>query len=720
MTESVPFFTRLLIVFWLSCGLFVKLYAQKPDSIQSKNTTDTIIISGKKYPFNEINSELISEMSYEELVSLPFDALVKLSDLLEMSIDDMLKMKTSVSSKAASTVREQPNILTVITEEQIEKSGFHDLMSILQMVPGIFFGSDVSGVIGIGMRGIWAQEGKILLLIDGQELNEPRYSSMSFLNHISVEQIKRIEIIRGSGSSLWGGSAEMGVINIITKLGRDINGLNVSTVGSYLKDTYGRENVSFAAGKKINDLDISMAAYYGRAHKNTKTYNSFYFKNDDPENGLMKYDMSGHYGLTDSRNVNLGISWKNLFTRFIYDYYKVWGIDEEIYDVSFETFACELKYNWHIIPEKLYLQPKINLKYSVPWYTEGWYGNENILRNRISLSAVCEPHPVFTATGGAEIFIDNIEYENNDLLFYNNHNSINYKNKLLYLEGLLKFGKLKITTGGRIEHNDQYGFAFAPRAGLNQVIGNFHYKILYSKAFRAPGIGNLEKNPEIDPEKTSVLELEGGYKFKKYMFLTANVFDIRIKDPIFYLQGDTFWDYRNGSHLGSSGFELEYAVRHPRITATANYSFYQMHRANSIDKYESSLNKNAFLGAPQHKIALFGFYNLSKHLSIHSSLRVLSNLYGFVSSSIEQESEDDISTRWILPIEKSLDPSIQFNAGFNVNNLFSKGLQLSFGVNDIFNEAMSLVQPYNGYEAPLSGMGREFYFKLKYQFQFKK
>lgn len=689
------------------------IFAGDLDSANLSVSNDMIIINGIKYAIDEVNSEIISQMTYEELVSLPFETMVKLSSSLEMSIDELLKMKVAVSSKAASTVREQPNILTVITDEQIKKSGFHDLMSILQTVPGIFFGSDVSGVIGIGMRGIWGQEGKILLLIDGQEINEPRYAGVPFFNHFDVEQIKRIEIIRGSGSSIWGGTAELGVINIITKQGSDINGFKISTTGSYLTDTYGRENITVSAGRKIKELDASVTAHYGRAHKSDKTYNSFYFRDDDPEQDLMSYKLSGPYGLTDSRNLNAGFKWKDLSTRFVYDYYKVFGIDYEIYDMSFETYMGEIKYDWLVIPGILRLQPKYNVKYSIPWYTEGWFENELIWRHRINLSTIFEPHPIFTATGGIEYFSDNISYENKESLFYNNKNNIKYNNKVIFLEGLWKFKPVKITAGGRLEHNDQYGFAFAPRIAVNQVFGNFHYKLLFSKAFRSPGIGNLEKNPKLKPEETYVTELESGYKLHKNMFLTANFFDIRIKDPIYYLQGDTFWDYRNGDWLGSRGIEFEYAVRHPRINISANYSFYQVNKKGSIDRYRSSLDGQAYLGAPQHKVSIFGSYNVTSKITLISALNFTSASFGFDNYLLDSESVS------IVPIESRISPSMKMNAGILLSNIFFRGMNVSLGINDIFSKEISLIQPYNGYEAPIPGQGRETYCKLSYSFKFR-
>lgn len=78
-------------------------------------------------------------------------------------------------------------------------------MQVLQLIPGFDFGVDVEGIVGIGVRGNWAHEGKVLMLWDGLEMNEDLYSTLQFGGHYPVGQIKRIEIIRGPGSAIYGG-----------------------------------------------------------------------------------------------------------------------------------------------------------------------------------------------------------------------------------------------------------------------------------------------------------------------------------------------------------------------------------------------------------------------------------------------------------------------------------------------------------------------------------
>jgi outer membrane cobalamin receptor len=180
-------------------------------------------------------------------------------DYYDLSLDQLLKIKAhdlpteleslinsliSVASKKPLSTRESPSIVTLITEQEIHNSGARDLIDVLRMVPGLDFGVDVEGVVGIGSRGSWGHEGKVLLLLDGQEMNEMLYAGTQFGNHYPIDQIKRVEVIRGPGSAIYGGYAEYGVINIITKSGAEINGISVTGTYGSMQKGLARENLS--------------------------------------------------------------------------------------------------------------------------------------------------------------------------------------------------------------------------------------------------------------------------------------------------------------------------------------------------------------------------------------------------------------------------------------------------------------------------------------------
>ena len=93
-------------------------------------------------------------------------------------------------------------------------------------------------------------------------------STTYFGNRFDVSQIKRIEIIRGPGSSIYGGNAELGVINMITKSGEDLKGAEITATAGQLNDTYGRRNLSLAVGDKQGDFKWSVAGFPWPCPKN--------------------------------------------------------------------------------------------------------------------------------------------------------------------------------------------------------------------------------------------------------------------------------------------------------------------------------------------------------------------------------------------------------------------------------------------------------------------
>src|SRR5437764_2667312 len=98
-------------------------------------------------------------------------------DVDELSLEALLDTPVAIATKGARDVRETPGVVTAVTREEILASGARDLLEVLQLIPGFSFHVDVVGVVGVGFRGMWGHEGKLLLLIDGIEMNELLYQN---------------------------------------------------------------------------------------------------------------------------------------------------------------------------------------------------------------------------------------------------------------------------------------------------------------------------------------------------------------------------------------------------------------------------------------------------------------------------------------------------------------------------------------------------------------
>jgi iron complex outermembrane receptor protein len=165
-------------------------------------------------------------------------------------------------TKTKKKASETPAIVTVITAAEIKNLGARNLADILRTVPG--FGIQISQGYArseIEVRGVGTRNSeKVLILIDGHKMNTPFFGgATTYTTDMAVDNIKRIEIVRGPGSAIYGDNAFMAVINIITKKAEDVDGVKLTgAVGSY--DTY-RYNLLF--GKQSNDkLKISGSVDY--------------------------------------------------------------------------------------------------------------------------------------------------------------------------------------------------------------------------------------------------------------------------------------------------------------------------------------------------------------------------------------------------------------------------------------------------------------------------
>ena len=185
-----------------------------------------------------------------------------LTDLIELD-DELMNMEITVASGKENklTARESPGVVTVLTRRDIKATGAARLMDLLRFVPGYDIGSDGNGIDGLIARGNAASEGKVLVNLNGMPANEVAYAS--FALELDIDHIERIEIIRGPGSALYGGAAELGVINIIT---RDMRGSGeVAVATDRIADSVGYSSAAFAYGRgtdRSDDWDVNVFAHY--------------------------------------------------------------------------------------------------------------------------------------------------------------------------------------------------------------------------------------------------------------------------------------------------------------------------------------------------------------------------------------------------------------------------------------------------------------------------
>jgi len=140
-------------------------------------------------------------------------------DVAAMSMEDLMNMQVTSVSKRTQKVADAAAAIFVITQEDIRRSGATSIPEALRMAPGIQVARIDENKWAIGSRGFNGRfDNKLLVLIDGRSVYTPLFSGVYWnVQDVMLEDVDRIEVIRGPGATLWGANAVDGVINVITK-----------------------------------------------------------------------------------------------------------------------------------------------------------------------------------------------------------------------------------------------------------------------------------------------------------------------------------------------------------------------------------------------------------------------------------------------------------------------------------------------------------------------
>ena len=173
------------------------------------------------------------------LAVVGYQAVAAAEGFLELSLEDLLNVEIITVSKRVQRLSDVAAAVHVITADDIRRSGARSLPEVLRLAPGV----DVAYIGGdrwaVSIRGFTEYlSSKLMVLVDGRSAYSPNFSGVLWNTlQFPLENIERIEVIRGPGGSIWGANAVNGVINIITRPAMDMQGTLVS--GGYGNDTGG-------------------------------------------------------------------------------------------------------------------------------------------------------------------------------------------------------------------------------------------------------------------------------------------------------------------------------------------------------------------------------------------------------------------------------------------------------------------------------------------------
>ena len=664
MIESVKIILKIIIIICISCGNL--LYAQ--------NTDSTNVFSA------ELN-ELLNKA-----VVLPSEDVV------------------SVTGFTSATVRETQGAVTLITEEDIKLSGARDLIDVLRLVPSLDIGRDVDNVIGIAVRGHWANDARVLVLLDGIMLNETSYGTFAIGQRVALDHIARIEITRSAGSVKYGGSAALAVINIITK--KKFNSLIFTSNSALAREGLSRANLQLQTGKRFaSDITFSVSAF---AHQGDRSHRVL----DLPTDETIDY---GDSSSVNTANFNFALDIKNFHAQFLYENYAFEASDSPL-DVLMRSYNAKLYYDWKV-NEKLQIIPRIRLSNQLPWnYSSDiptiyeYYNSINTRVNSDILATYKANERLIFSFGGVYQY----DYSRNLtelLLFNNDKNTIAYNTLAAFGEIVWDTKYANFSAGMRIDDHSALKAAAAPRFSITKAFKRFNYKFIYSRSFKIPTIQNFNLADEegLQPEFVQFFETEiGAYLIntkRNKLLLTGNLYRIQITDPIIYGYNPiaAFETYDNFPKTGTQGIETELRYNSSKIRLIANYSLYNPFQ-NQIEELQIEDNDTQFLAFPNTKMNLFVAYKITPRFSVSTTATWQNERFTYLQTQLDTEELTLIRYK----------PVFFGNVFIQYQNIGKTGIDIGLGIYNLLDASNVFLYPTNTSIVPLADQSREFSLRLRY------
>ncbi|MEN6575155.1 MAG: TonB-dependent receptor [Phycisphaerales bacterium] len=507
-------------------------------------------------------------------------------DLFDMSIEELMDVRVDTvygASKHVQTLTEAPASVTIITAEEIRRYGYRTLAEILRSAPGFYLNYD-RNYYYMGTRGFRRPgdyDTRILLLIDGHRINNNVGDAPTFGTDflLDTDLIEKVEIIRGPGSALYGSNAVLAVINVITKRGRDVKGLELSgRTGSF--DT---QKARITYGDRFDkgiELLLSASTYnsdgpelYFQEFDSPETYNGHVDNDDDQFDNLVAHlswgDLSFLLAHTGREKGIPTAPWDAVFgdprTR-VWDDSTVAGLTwtralSERYSVLARASYGHSNYDGQYVYDYTEDEDDPYIVVNRDYWKGRWWEGE--------LQVTGSPVDRHTITAGTEIRYNARQDQAcwDEVVYLDD--SRHSHNWGVYVQDEFKLlERLTLVGGVRHDGYSTFGDATNPRLALiYDLFEDTTLKLLYGKAFRAPNAyelyyhdgGSTQKAAiDLDPEKIQTYEVVLERQFNRNLRATASGFHYVMEDLIdqYTDPDDGLLVFRNLGEVQTLGAEL--------------------------------------------------------------------------------------------------------------------------------------------------------------------
>jgi outer membrane receptor for ferrienterochelin and colicin len=456
----------------------------------------------------------------------------------------------TIASRRAEPVEQAPAVAQVITKEDLERNGVRTLGEALSMLPGFYMSPREWGTQPY-LRGV---SNSILFLYDSVPLTSDNTKTVNPLDEeLSLGPIERIEVIRGPGSVLWGPDAFAGIVNIVPKQGRDVDGVELNLLGGAPNHEAG---VNFNWGKNAGLWEAFLSISATRLKPIQNKYNVVRFEGDE-SGPVPPSERLGHSEVDDSKYLEavLNFSWQDwlhISGRWS-DAERNYVLEEPEKDLSwagkrespfrfvrlemerpmdhsdlrFNAYYNELDYKEEEID--LSWNPKSHVSFveilydRELWDTKGLFTVGASYRyNKITDAIVRKDTLADYLKPGNTLFTPSIEEED-------------FNTSLGSVFGQVRhhWNHLDAWLGLRLDNHSQYNQAISHNMGISWFPKpSWYLKLLYGTAYRTPYNQELVGRNDLDPEQIQNLSMNFAWHPSTSFSFSATIFWNEIRHHI--------------------------------------------------------------------------------------------------------------------------------------------------------------------------------------------
>ena len=475
---------------------------------------------------------------------------------------------TVTGTRTEKTVAETPVMTRIVPSEVLQRNDFESMIDVLEYnIPGLRFNTDPRGN-NIQVQGL--ENSYILILVDGERLSTTPGGPIDF-DRLTTANIKKIEVLKGAASALYGSSAMGMVINIITDIPK-------RPLEGWAKVRYGKYNdLQLDAG-----VGMKYKGFYAQTLFNRTSSDGYDLTPETPES--FTENPSHHMTIEEK------LGWNNQYSRITVKGSLYWGEVENPWESTAPTHYRSLTKTLQVNAEHAFNDRyKLYGTYAGDFYTRKTVydflylpDSTNAWSHEQTVRLVDEFKPWDNL-----VIVKGFEWngtKNYNKMQYGKEKTIRDMDdaNLFAQADWMITDRLEVIGGFRYTHNSEFGSAFTPKINLMYSPGNFKIRAGYSRGFKTPGLTELYSdfnmgsvshnigNPDLKAEHSDYFSVSGEYTWQGRLMLTAELYQNTVDNKI-----NSYYVDLEDPKPGELGTELRYenvkGVRIRGAEATATY-----------------------------------------------------------------------------------------------------------------------------------------------------